>query len=480
MKLIQRALFFLLSFFSSAEGFSYFLTGSGHYGARPEFRTNPDMKPNGNYFSLNQSFRLLGEFKANDRASFFAELRLFENPREAKLGDGMSDSNVFYPAYKFFQPRISKLYMKYMTDYAVFEVGRRPRSWAQGLLYDAGDKPFSSRGSVFDGVTASLNPSMSQSLGFMAGYDLLQDSTDTKKPTAYFHQIFGAVYYDTIKLGGSKPVATNTGLYFAHMFDSASEADRNVVFPSSLSFFDAYFNFDFRRINLEWKNEILGVWGKADPSRLLKFGAKESGESENFGSLSFATYLGFTFGESGSYHGPRQFAKGDYKRSVVFFDFVFLPGSSEGAKEPAKRDSGHVTAYNGNENFKKTLILFNAKPSLDSDSSMKVDGIFDPYRMMNVHFYSLGYRYEDLNIGNFEFRLSHARFQKNHDVADRVGNAKNGKSLGIEGDLSYSISFGQDVTVGADLGLFIPGKGLTSDKEAANIFLAQASVIFNL
>ena len=173
MKLIRNALFFVSCLFFASEGFSFFLTGSGSYGVRSQFLLNPRIKPSANDFLFDQSFRMLAELKANDRSSFFAELRLFESDREARLG-GLEDAegskkSLFYPVYKNFKPKVSKLYMSYVTDYAVFELGRRPRSWGMGLLYDAGEKPFDPSYSVFDGATAYLNPSQSESLGFMAG-----------------------------------------------------------------------------------------------------------------------------------------------------------------------------------------------------------------------------------------------------------------------------------------------------------------------
>ena len=478
MSLIKKAFLLLVSLVSSVEGFSYFLTGSGHYGVKPEFKRNPDITSSGNYFTINQSFRLNTELRAHERASFFGEIRLLENPREARMGSSLQNSDIFAPKYDFLVPKITKLYMTFVTDYVVFEVGRRPRNWAQGLLYDSGEKPFSSFASTYDGVTAYLNPSKSQSLGFMGGYDLLHDNEKAAK-IRYFNQIFGGVYYDTIKLEGAGPVSTNTGLYFAHMFDSGTEDD--AVASSSVSFCDAFFNFVFRPINLEWKNEILGVWGKAAGSRVIELGGgKDANASDTLGSFSVATNLTWSFLESGSFHGPKEFMKGNYRRHLTFFDFVFLPGSSEGAKPHANRTSDKATAFKANPNFKKTLILHNARPKVDSNSNIKVDGIFDPFRMMNVMLYSVGYRYEDLSIGNFEGRFSYATLHKTHDVANKVGYKKNGSTLGFEADLSYSISFGKEVEVGADLGVFVPGDALKTDKKAATTLLAQASVIFNL
>lgn len=484
MKRLKKTALLLLACLSSAQAFSFFITGEGHYGIRPEFRTKPDLHGGANYFGVNQSLRLMAELRAHERASFFAELRLFQSEREARLGKTLKeDSNVFSPVYKALSPRITKAFLRYTMDYAVIEVGRRPRSWAQGLLYDAGEKPFDTYASVFDGVTAYIQPSKSQSLSFMGGYDLIHAAISPYEKTPpeakadhnIFHQIFGAVSFDTEKLKGTGPISSDTGLYLSHMFDSYRTATDTVT---SISFFDAYFNFTFKPIKLSWKNELLGIWGKAAGTQTNHLGSqKEAGTSNEVGSFSVASHLEWTFFEKGSYLGPKSFHKGDYKKTLIYFDFVFLPGMAQGADA-----NGRIAKTNANrahENFKKTLILFNSKPSLNKSY---VDGVFDPYRMMNVHLYSLGVRYEDLKIGNFEGKLTHARLSETHDVADKVGYAPNGTSLGFEVDLSYSMHFGKDVTIGADLGMLVPGNAFKSKEIAtpATSFLAQASVIFKI
>ena len=486
MKCLKKTTLLFLAFFSSQQALSFFITGEGHYGIRPEFRTKPDLQGGPSYFTVNQSVRILAELRAHERASFFTELRLFQTDREAALGKSMKNDNVFAPVYNALSPRITKAYLRYTMDYVVIEAGRRPRSWAQGLLYDSGEKPFDTYASIFDGVTAYIKPSKSQSLAFQAGYDIIHNeptptapATPPAAPTTgqhnIFHQIFGAVSFDTEKLKGAGPISSNTGLYLGHMFDSNRAAGEAA---SSISFFDAYFNFTFKPINLTWKNELLGVWGKAGTNQAYSLGAQKDTSNE-LGSFSVASHLEWTFFEAGSYSGPKAFHKGDYKKSLVYFDFVFLPGMAQGADNPSSPRIAKTNANRAHENFKKTLILFNTKPSLDTAT---VNGVFDPYRMMNVHLYSLGARYEDLKIGNFEGRFTHARLSQTHSVADKVGYAGNGTSLGFEADFSYSMNFGKDLTVGADLGMLVPGDALKSKNigTPAISFLAQAAVVFKI
>ena len=54
---------------------AFFLTGSGHYSVRGEMRSAPGMAGDrGTHQAIEQSFRLLGEARFNERSSFFLEL----------------------------------------------------------------------------------------------------------------------------------------------------------------------------------------------------------------------------------------------------------------------------------------------------------------------------------------------------------------------------------------------------------------------
>ena len=68
----------LILLLSTTKLFSFQITGEGHYGLRPGFeQARAGDKSKGRYQASEQSFRLMTEFRSNDRASFFAELSLF-------------------------------------------------------------------------------------------------------------------------------------------------------------------------------------------------------------------------------------------------------------------------------------------------------------------------------------------------------------------------------------------------------------------
>ena len=68
---------FALSVSVAAHAFT--VDGSGHYAVRGEWQNNPGMNGGtGLHQAIAQSCRLLGEARANDKGSFFLELRIFE------------------------------------------------------------------------------------------------------------------------------------------------------------------------------------------------------------------------------------------------------------------------------------------------------------------------------------------------------------------------------------------------------------------
>ena len=119
----------------------------------------------------------------------------------------------------------------------------------------------------------------------------------------------------------------------------------------------------------------------------------------------------------------------------------------------------------------------------------EVDGVFDPGRVMNAQVYSLGYRYEDLSIGNFEVKGIYGFLNEGmpSDVEDYYKNQTKkpvgyyGTDLGMELDLAYWTHIGKDVDLGLAAGALIPGKAYRTseeDKPQTN-YLLQSYVSFN-
>jgi hypothetical protein len=107
--------------------------------------------------------------------------------------------------------------------------------------------------------------------------------------------------------------------------------------------------------------------------------------------------------------------------------------------------------------------LFNDVP--DSDE-LRVDGAFDPGRVMNATVYGGGYRFESIRYGNFEFKLLTAFLNSKTPAeakeqyaasGDRRPVGFSGKNLGTEADLKYDMMFNKDVVLGGAAAFAMPG-----------------------
>src|SRR3989338_3262532 len=124
MRLYRYAAASLLLSSFSGSAWAFFLDGNGFYGARGEIRTNPGASSDrGTYRAIDQTFRLEIEGRASEKSSFFSELRVFEDPRAAYLGDTAqptscragsdekckgANQDSAEPGYKKYTPQISK------------------------------------------------------------------------------------------------------------------------------------------------------------------------------------------------------------------------------------------------------------------------------------------------------------------------------------------------------------------------------------
>ena len=108
------------------------------------------------------------------------------------------------------------------------------------------------------------------------------------------------------------------------------------------------------------------------------------------------------------------------------------------------------------------MILFNAPKAVDY---LRVDGVYDPYRVMNATVLSAGYRYRDHSLGDFEFKAITASLNEtpNSEIIESFKDSDQrpfgyaGNDLGLELDFSYSKLLDLGLEVGGDLALALPG-----------------------
>jgi hypothetical protein len=506
---------------SNAHGF--FLDGDGHYGLMGETRVNPDFqKDHGTYQATRVSFDLNGEARANDRASFNLRLGLTDNPAGLYLGDtarpktceprrsatpgGASDTScdgrsqsTSDSGYQSFTPVIREAYGKYAFNYCILTAGRRSREIGNGAFLHAGKNPFDTDASTFDGVTCDVNMQKHQDLGFSFGIDKLQETgtwidnpydrpvsdsaaeSDFNNRSRSFgandgsddmDQIFFGINYDDLKTKGPNSFAKQVGIYFANILSNDAKTD--------VKFFDLYTGFYMGKFSL--RNELIFRLGKtADPS-IVAMGGQRNADgavaTNNVNSIGLAGTLEYTVTKSGAALGPEEFNEGNLRRHVVFSDYAYAPGDADGyyvdraSETTANNDLYGETQRNGrakamafHRNYHPALLFFNGKPT---SSKYAIGGVYDPSRVMNTALYSLGYRYENMESGNFEAKIISGRILEtppssvisyyNNNAGTERPFAFYGADLGYELDLTYAYHYQKEVDLGLGLATALPGK----------------------
>lgn len=506
----------LIASLASSSASAIFLDGHGSYSLRGETRTKPEFQSNSNsHQAIDQFFRLDSELRVNDKASVFLEFKVFDDERASYLGDktqaqdcpsgantptnqscSIGHQNSGEPRYQAYTPKIKKLYARYAMDYCLITAGRRGRQWGMGLLLDEGTKPFDTDASVFDGVTCDINIQKSQTLGFSVGYDKISETgastlvdgltTDTYGPTNNgddLDQFFLTIEYNDHRANAGKGFSKQIGIYFANVVGGKDS-------KTDLKLADLYLNFLIQ--DLQIQNEAVFRLGRSsDPSFSLLGGARSRDTidkvSNELQSIALAGALEYYLSRSGAYLGPKEYNQGNVTSHSLFAGYAYAPGDADGYKpeysavdEPSKRDK-KVTAFAMHKNFKPALLLFNGRKTGDS---LRVDGAFDPYRVMNATVFDVGYRYQSLENGNFEAKLLTAKLNESipSDIKDagstQIGS--HGNNLGFEMDFAYNRQLGKDLDFGFAAALGLPGNAwqTSSDKKAESSYLLQSSVSF--
>ena len=231
------------------------------------------------------------------------------------------------------------------------------------------------------------------------------------------------------------------------------------------------------------KNELVFRLGKsADPS-LVAMGGLRSEEgataTNNVNSVGLAGRLEYTITKSGAALGPEEFNEGNVRRHLVFSDYAYAPGDSDGyyvdrsSQSTANNDlygenqrNSRAKAMAFHRNYHPAMLFFNGRPT---SSKYALGGVYDPSRVMNTALYSLGYRYENMESGDFEFKLISGRLLETtpstvntyystvHQGSDRpIGFY--GHDLGYELDMMYSYRYQREVELGLGFAAAMPGE----------------------
>ena len=539
MKIISRVCLFVVLFLAfSSTSYAVFFDGSGHYGLLGEVQTSPlfaDNKSVDRYQVYKQSFSLLGEMRLHDRLSLFSELRFFVRSDSLFLGDHAKPTScmrdgaivddcagehqdISFPNYESLLPSVHQLYVRYSFNYCLLEVGRRGRSWGLGMFLDAGEEPFSTQQSVFDGVTCHINADKNQLLSFAIGYDKLAETGVTRVPPAAdgetseqktsvqsvgatesgddIHQLFFSIEYDNSDISTSE-LTRVTGGYFSTAF--SSDYDVNV------KFFDLYLALHYK--GLSARNEFLFRLGSsADPSWHLLGGktSKANNKVENdVNTIAFAGNLSWLFYRTGSAVDKVQNRTRPLQKHTVFLEYVLAPGDADGyyrdlssqeeedpdlrSKMATSNRNTDAVALSLHSNFKPALIFFN---SATSSPEKRISGVFDPTSLMNVYLVSLGYYYENFIWGNVELKFITGWLQQEINSTAKSYYKEQevkpfgyyGRHIGYEVDLQYSYKIVDEVDLSLGAGMAVHGKVWQTNNDDDNLkpnILLQSGVSFN-
>lgn len=530
-----------------------FIDGEGHYALKPTTQTNPGFsKSRGLYQATLQSFGLLGDIKAGDKLNLKMMLRVFDNPETAYLGDtprpsecskleddpsdedeeeqrnqndnyGSSSNcdgrhqDTNEPGYKAYKPKFTEVYVEYGFDYCLLEIGRRSRDWGMGIFLDSGRKPFSRSSSIYDGISCKANPLGYETFGFTVGYDRLAETGaeidvglprndgpnfGPTKTNDDLDQMFFSLELDDRKVAKTGAFARHIGIYFANIFGGSRVGEEKKKVKSDVKYADLYTAFYVGGFSL--RNELLFRLGKTTDPNWSRYGGISTDSTEdavknNVNSIGFAGELGYRFAEKGSYAGPQEYNQGNAAYYEIFSQYGYAPGDRSGYLEEnvrRERRSKNVSAIAFNKNFKPAQILFAGNYETND---LRVDGAFDPGRVMNAYYGSLGLRYASLQLGTFEGKFvtgqmvvsmpQEVRDQVYKDEKDKLAAEEepqerpigySGTHLGYELDLSYSMAYGKNVNLGGAAAVAIPGPAWrTRHDESPEIsYLLQGTVGF--
>jgi hypothetical protein len=507
------------------------------------FRLNGELR-----FNDDSSFFL--EFKLFDdpRQSYLGDV---VQPEECSARRGSSNENcegrhqdVSHPGYKPYSPQVTKAYAKYAFEYCLLEAGRRGRDWGLGIFLDSGKKPFDTSMSVYDGITCDVNIQKSQELGFSFGYDKLSetgaypyspfdnpnlprgendncaensasgnckdpDYGTTVKGTGLgpqyrqddHDQFFFTINYDDHHGDSGSRLTKQIGIYFADVVSASDGAGSG----TDLKLFDLYLAFFLR--DLRARVEIFGRQGRSgDPSFARLGGAQSFNETvkNNVQTFALAGDFEWTLATSGSAVGPAEFKEGNANRHLLFLDYAVAPGAGQGYYSQtdtegneledssninvARRAERKTQAVAFNRNYKPALILFNERVQ---SNYLRVDGAFDPGAVMNTTLFGAGYRYEDLDRGNFEVKLITGQLSESMPTAVKEYYRANlgkprpvgffGKELGYELDLKYWKSLTKQLDLGLAGGYVLPGTAwqIYEGESPKNNLLVQSYITLN-
>lgn len=474
MKNIIKAAIVLSTGLSAHTASAVYFNAKGHLSLRGASQTAPEFKSGtGTYQATERSFSLFGEARVNDKVSVFMDLRLVdilegEDPllgNSAATASGCEDGDEScteafsgdsdYAGMVLLAP---KAHARIATEYCIIEAGRRGRDWGMGIFLDSGNDPFETSASVFDGVSCDVNIQKSQTLGFSLGFDKISEGSAFTIGDD-IEQFFASVEYDD-RDSSAAAFSKRIGLYVANISSGGGDEVGTVDYKM----FDIFAAFYLGNITIE--SEALIRTGKSEEKNWSAFGASGT-EKHSLDAISFAIRGDWEFSKSGTSLGVKPYLSGNASRHLMFAEYIRSPGDADGYYKGTDPDLGDIARDSAAEalpihkNYIPTLILFNASRS----GNMDIDGVYASDQIINANVFSLGYRFEGIDSGYFETKITTASMiesmpsdiESAFDAGSTPAGYYNlagdypvgyfGDSIGTELGLTYGFTIGANTTL---------------------------------
>lgn len=429
-----------------------FIDGNGHYIVEGRYFGNATFNDKGGkrLDYLRHRLWTTFDFKLTDNLSLYTTLSAFNtedsdflgtNGQRTTYGNG-AQTNPFNNERLAVMPGFKQLWVRYITDFGVFTVGRAPKKFGLGLFYNAGE-------SVSDRYHDSLDrisyASVLNVFSFEVGYQKQQESGQCFDCTVGgstvgaddMYGIYGDVQYN--------PDNRDFHFYWGNLYRNN---DRSVF-----NFFLFSLNMTFNKLRFQSEVDyISGTTNDASVKQMLYGQEGRVNDRVEVGALNALIKLKYAFTTVHSMIVDIGYASGD--------DDMFRAGGNRDRK---------VQTLGFHRNVHPALLLFNSPKAIR-------DSKWSPlYRenIVNVSFLKGAYEFQDAKIGIVTVALIWGMLNKVNPDKEGMGAEKN---LGFEVDGQYKGYFNPNSGVQIDGGLFFPGAAWKSKSLTAEVgYLGQAS-----
>ncbi len=430
-----------------------FLDAEGYYvfsGEFAKYRTFNDIEGS-DYDQLRHRFTLNLDFKVTEKISIFSDVKVFPYPGQDYLGgEGTLSSpaanrSPFDHGFKPSPFYLERIWVRYLTDYGIWMMGRAPKHFGLGLLFNEGRGLFDD---VHDTTDRISYINQLGSIEFNLGYEKLQE--------------LGTCPGCTVKSGGGSRADDMYGFYFGLKY-YPDHRDFRFFWQKTIRGNDKTY-IDYYMINLNLLFADFNI--KSEMDFLI-------GRTRD---LHVVNYWGGKEGVRNSVSGILFLLQGDYTflpHHNVAMDVGYASGDEDLFRNARDRKNEDASALSFHPNIKPALLMYNTPAEYaNSTSSLYNQGV------INTYYVKTSYRYETLSFGSITPSIIWGSLVETNPNKDGLGASKN---LGLEIDVIYRKMFVRNVGFSLGGGFMFAGdafKGKDIKKEHGYIIESSVQFLF--